>query len=675
MKKVFTIFVAVLLTASAFAQSPEKMSYQAVIRDVSDQLVINQDMGMQISILQGSASGTAVYVETQSPTSNANGLVSLEIGTGILVSGDFATIDWANDIYFIKTETDPTVAGGTTYTITGTSQLLSVPYALHAKTANNITGTISETDPVFVASPANGITSTDITNWDNKLDTEVDGDITNEIQDLQLVGNILTITNNGTATDIDLSAYLDNTDTQLTEAEVDGYVSNNGYSTTDTTLNEAEVDAFVSNNGYLTAEVDGNATNEIQDLQLVGNILTITNNGTATDIDLSAYLDNTDTQLTEAEVDGYVSNNGYSTTDTTLNEAEVDAFVSNNGYLTAEVDGNATNEIQDLQLVGNILTITNNGTATDIDLSAYLDNTDTQLTEAEVDGYVSNNGYSTTDTTLNEAEVDAFVSNNGYLTAEVDGDATNEIQDLSSLATKTALGDSTAQVRSEIPDVSGFLTSETDPVYTGSQASAINGTVSGQMLYWNGTAWVTVATGLNGQLLKYKNGVPTWTDGNINDLSIGESYQGGIIAYFLISEDPGYDANVRHGLIAAPSDQSTSAEWGCYGATSGADGFAIGTGNQNTIDIMAGCLTAGIAARLCGDLVLGGYSDWYLPSKDELNKLYAMKMLGFGGFANSNYWSSTEYNNLTAWRQYFGDGYQSYNTKGNTFYVRAIRAF
>ena len=593
MKKVFTIFVAVLLTASAFAQSPEKMSYQAVIRDVSDQLVINQDMGMQISILQGSASGTAVYVETQSPTSNANGLVSLEIGTGILVSGDFATIDWANDIYFIKTETDPTVAGGTTYTITGTSQLLSVPYALHAKTANNITGTISETDPVFVASPANGITSTDITNWDNKLDTEVDGDITNEIQDLQLVGNILTITNNGTATDIDLSAYLDNTDTQLTEAEVDGYVSNNGYSTTDTTLNEAEVDAFVSNNGYLTAEVDGNATNEIQDLQLVGNILTITNNGTATDIDLSAYLDNTDTQLTEAEVDGYVSNNGYSTTDTTLNEAEVDAFVSNNGYLTAEVDG----------------------------------------------------------------------------------DATNEIQDLSSLATKTALGDSTAQVRSEIPDVSGFLTSETDPVYTGSQASAINGTVSGQMLYWNGTAWVTVATGLNGQLLKYKNGVPTWTDGNINDLSIGESYQGGIIAYFLISEDPGYDANVRHGLIAAPSDQSTSAEWGCYGATSGADGFAIGTGNQNTIDIMAGCLTAGIAARLCGDLVLGGYSDWYLPSKDELNKLYAMKMLGFGGFANSNYWSSTEYNNLTAWRQYFGDGYQSYNTKGNTFYVRAIRAF
>ena len=511
MKKVFTIFVAVLLTASAFAQSPEKMSYQAVIRDVSDQLVINQDMGMQISILQGSASGTAVYVETQSPTSNANGLVSLEIGTGILVSGDFATIDWANDIYFIKTETDPTVAGGTTYTITGTSQLLSVPYALHAKTANNITGTISETDPVFVASPANGITSTDITNWDNKLDTEVDGDITNEIQDLQLVGNILTITNNGTATDIDLSAYLDNTDTQLTEAEVDGYVSNNGYSTTDTTLNEAEVDAFVSNNGYLTAEVDG--------------------------------------------------------------------------------------------------------------------------------------------------------------------DATNEIQDLSSLATKTALGDSTAQVRSEIPDVSGFLTSETDPVYTGSQASAINGTVSGQMLYWNGTAWVTVATGLNGQLLKYKNGVPTWTDGNINDLSIGKSYQGGIIAYFLISEDPGYDANVRHGLIAAPSDQSTSAEWGCYGATSGADGFAIGTGNQNTIDIMAGCLTAGIAARLCGDLVLGGYSDWYLPSKDELNKLYAMKMLGFGGFANSNYWSSTEYNNLTAWRQYFGDGYQSYNTKGNTFYVRAIRAF
>jgi hypothetical protein len=89
---------------------------------------------MQISILQGSSTGTVVYTETQTPTTNANGLVSIEIGGG----AGFSTIDWANGPYFIKTETDPT--GGTTYSITGTSQLLSVPYALHAKTAESITG-------------------------------------------------------------------------------------------------------------------------------------------------------------------------------------------------------------------------------------------------------------------------------------------------------------------------------------------------------------------------------------------------------------------------------------------------------------------------------------------------------------------------------------------------------
>ena len=155
MKKIFTIMPAVLITASVFlpqqasAQAPEKMSYQAVVRDASDNLVTNQAVGMQISILQGSETGTAVYTETQTPTTNANGLVSVEIGNGTVVSGDITTIDWANGPYFIKTETDP--AGGSSSTISGTSQLLSVPYALHAKTAENVTGGISETDPVYSA--------------------------------------------------------------------------------------------------------------------------------------------------------------------------------------------------------------------------------------------------------------------------------------------------------------------------------------------------------------------------------------------------------------------------------------------------------------------------------------------------------------------------------------------
>jgi hypothetical protein len=193
MKRLITLVAAILMTASVWAQSPEKMSYQAVVRNSSDALVATQALGMQISILQGGATGTPVYVETQTPTTNANGLVTIEIGTGTLVSGDFTTIDWANDTYFIQTETDPT--GGTTYTITGTSQLMSVPYALHSKTADNIVGGITETDPIYTASEAANITAADITNLSNLSGTNT-GD-----QTIIRTGTTVKLTNGGTFTD------------------------------------------------------------------------------------------------------------------------------------------------------------------------------------------------------------------------------------------------------------------------------------------------------------------------------------------------------------------------------------------------------------------------------------------------------------------------------------------
>ncbi len=313
MRKVFTSIVAVLLTASVFAQSPQKMSYQAVVRDANDNLVTSQPVGMQISILQGSASGTAVYVETQTPTTNANGLVSLEIGTGA-TSDDFSAIDWANGPYFIKTETDPT--GGTTYTIIGASQLLSIPYALYAKTAESISGPITETDPTFASSEAANITATHITHLSN-----------------------LSGTNTG---DQDLSALASKT---------------------------ALADS--------TAQV----RSEIPDVS---------------------------------------------------------------GFVTSESDPVYTSSE-----AANI-------TATHITHLSNLSGTNT-------------------------------------------GD-----QDLSALASKTALADSTAQVRSEI---SGFITSESDP-------RVPNGTQPGQMQYWDGTAWIVVAATQNeGATLQMIGGVPTWTGG------------------------------------------------------------------------------------------------------------------------------------------------------------------
>jgi hypothetical protein len=244
MKKIITIIAAFIMTAGVWAQSPEKMSYQAVVRNATNALITSQAVGMQLSILQGGATGTAVYVETQTPTTNTNGLVSLEIGSGTVVSGDFTTIDWANDTYFIKTETDPT--GGTTYTITGTSQLMSVPYALHAKTAESVTGTISytETDPVFGASVANGITAIDTANWNNhtnntdtQLDStgvtalgfvagahtvEIDGSVTNEIQTISRTGLTVSLSNGG-------GTYQDSINTYTAGTRID--ITNNVIST------------------------------------------------------------------------------------------------------------------------------------------------------------------------------------------------------------------------------------------------------------------------------------------------------------------------------------------------------------------------------------------------------------------------------------------------------------
>lgn len=167
MKKTIFLFSALLIGALSFAQAPQKMSYQSVVRNNADVIVSNASVGVKLSVLQGSASGTAVYVETHTAMTNANGLVSLEAGSGTVVSGAMATIDWANGPYFIKTEMDPT--GGSTYTVTGTTQLLSTPYALYAAKAGSAgpagtTTQIAYNNAGVAAGSANNT-------WDNSTNT------------------------------------------------------------------------------------------------------------------------------------------------------------------------------------------------------------------------------------------------------------------------------------------------------------------------------------------------------------------------------------------------------------------------------------------------------------------------------------------------------------------------
>lgn len=185
MKKIITMLAAVLLPATLWAQSPEIISYQTVIRNTQNDLVTDTSVSMQISILQESESGTAVYVETQTPTTNVNGLISIKIGSGTVVSGDFTTIDWAKGPYFIHTEIDPT--GDINYSITNTSQLLSVPYALYANTAESVSGGIVETDPLFAA-------------WDKDYNDLINTPIIDGSETKIIAGTELTIMGSGIAT-------------------------------------------------------------------------------------------------------------------------------------------------------------------------------------------------------------------------------------------------------------------------------------------------------------------------------------------------------------------------------------------------------------------------------------------------------------------------------------------
>jgi len=258
-------------------------------------------------------------------------------------------------------------------------------------------------------------------------------------------------------------------------------------------------------------------------------------------------------------------------------------------------------------------------------------------------------------------------------------------------------------INTETPDASAALeiSSVTGgllvPRMTETQRDAISPAATGLMIYqtdgtagfyyFNGSSWEgyysqaevdTLIANLQTQI-SYLVQKPR------NSPSVGDLYQGGVVFYIFEDGETGYVAGETHGLIAAVADQSSGIRWynGSY-VTTGATGTAIGTGSANTDAIInvQGATETSYAAGLARAYDGGGYDDWFLPSKDELNKMYqnigqgnTLGLGNVGDFANNYYWSSTEFDNNDAWDQNFDNGNQDITNKGYPYYVRAVRAF
>ena len=552
------------------AQVPQGVGYQGVATDANGIELVNQSISIRASVLSGSATGTIEWEETHATSTDTFGLFTLTIGQGTNTTNglqtSFADISWGTNTYFLKIEMD--VTGGSTYSNMGTNQMMSVPYALFAESANINYDSISN-----------------LLSNDSTFITNVGGGLGGGGCDFRFPDGL-----NGEPFEIELSGASTYTPPQGKRLYI-FKISGNGAGINGIFMNNPVYSPFfLSSNDQL--EVFSGA-------------------GT-----LGAY--------------GYLVDDHLSVEPITMELSGVSTYTPQQGKRLYVLNFNQASPSVD---------------------GIYMDPTSIIPMILDDQNILSVYGGS------------ANLSFNGYLVDE------NYFANCggggSSSSTSNATIDSLSQVVSNLDSLLNSLFGCTDVTACNYNPLAAfdNGSCSGFLGCMDATA------------INY-NAIATCDDNSCatGNEAIGDIFQGGVIFYL--------DGN-GGGLIAAPSDQ-TSAEWGCNGTLITYTELGIGTGYQNTNAILfpSWCISQSspnsIAADICTNLTLGGYSDWFLPSLDELNEMYLNKSV-IGGFINGDYWSSSEDDATKAWRQDFGNGSTSgvvlAPSKNATLNVRAIRAF
>ena len=448
--KLLYIIVFLAVCMSATAQTPYAFNYQSVVRDANGQLLPNQSVGIQITIRHASATGAQSYQETFTKTTNDYALVNLKVGNGNIGFGAFDTINWGEGPYFMEVSMD--FSGGNNYTVMGSSQLVSVPFALHAKTADN---TFSGDYGDLSNSPTN---ISFFTNDAGYLLTEMDGDSTNEIQALTLSNDTIFLSNGGFV---------------KLPAPIFGF--NGLYS--GLIGAPTNVSHFTNDAGYLTSEVDGDSTNEIQSLSLSADTLFLSEGG---NVNLSSY-DNTaaistNTTAIAGNTTSISTNTGNISTNTAGVSTNASGISTNASGITTNATTIAGNTTSISTNTGNISTnasgistnasgISTNASGISTNATAIAGNTTSISTNT---GNISTNtsGISTNSTaissnasniSINASSISTNTNNiatnttgiatnainlSTHITSDLDTDSSNEIQNLSLSGTTLSLSSS-----------------------------------------------------------------------------------------------------------------------------------------------------------------------------------------------------------------------------------------